>query len=103
LPRFRQAIATMARGALYVGAEGGMMHAAAAVGLKGVVLFGGWSPPIVCGYPWHVNIVGSDEACGSVKKCDHCLIAMQGISVDQVENAIHGALHDQGATESARA
>jgi hypothetical protein len=89
LPRFRQAIAVMARAALYIGAEGGMMHAAAAVDLKAVVLFGGWSPPQVVGYPWHTNIVGSDEACGNVNPCQHCQQAMAKISVEQVEAAAH--------------
>lgn len=94
LPRFRQAIALMQRAALYVGAEGGMMHAAAAVGIKGVVLFGGWSPPIACGYPTHVNLVGSNEACGSMQPCRHCQQALASISVDEVKDAIIGQLQN---------
>lgn len=89
VPRFRQAIAIMQRAALYVGVEGGMMHAAAAVDLKAVVLFGGWSPPQVVGCPWHANITGSDQACGHVYPCDHCKEAMTRISVEQVERAVH--------------
>lgn len=93
-PRFRECIAIMSRAALYVGAEGGMMHACAAVGLKAVVLFGGWSPPQVVGYPWHANIVGSDEACGNVNPCKHCREAMERISVDEVEQAALGQLQN---------
>ena len=88
VPRFRQAIAIMQRAAVYVGVEGGMMHAAAAVGLRGVILFGGWSPPLVVGHSWHVNITGSNEACGSIKPCDHCRQAMANISVEQVSRAV---------------
>jgi Glycosyltransferase family 9 (heptosyltransferase) len=99
LPRFRTAIAVMARAALYIGAEGGMMHAAAAVGLKAVVLFGGWSPPTVVGHSWHANIVGSDEACGSVTPCRHCLDAMAKISVDEVEHASQNEIRNHAAAE----
>lgn len=94
LPRFREAIAVMTRAAMYVGTEGGMMHAAAAVGIKAAVLFGGWSPPIVCGYPGHVNLVGNNgAACGSLHPCKHCQQALANISVDQVKDAVVGQLY----------
>ena len=90
LPRFRQAIAVLSRAAAYVGAEGGMMHAAAAVGVKGVVLFGGWSPPLVCNLPSNIAVASanSGEACGSLHTCKHCQQAMASISVDQVKDAV---------------
>lgn len=96
LPRFRQAIAVMQRASAYVGAEGGMMHAAAAVGVKGVVLFGGWSPPTVCNLPGHVAIAGanSGEACGSLHTCKHCRDALASIDVDTVKNAVIGQLQN---------
>lgn len=92
--RFRDAIAIMERASLCIICEGGMMHAAAAVNVKAVVLFGGWSPPIVCGYPDHVNLVGSDEACGNVNRCDHCHKAMAKISVEEVEQAANGEIRN---------
>lgn len=88
LPRFREAIAVMSRAALYVGAEGGMMHAAAAVGIKGVVMFGGWSPPSVCGYSTHINLTGKNGACGSLQPCKHCQEALASISVDRAKDAV---------------
>lgn len=84
---FRDAVATLKNASLYIGAEGGMHHAAAAFGIKGVVLFGGWIPPSVTGYEMHSNIAGSDFFCGSFSTCAHCADAMKSISVDVVYNA----------------
>lgn len=84
---FRQAAAILGRCALYIGPEGGMHHAAAAVGIPAVVIFGGFIPPAVTGYDFHTNITGGATACGSLKKCDHCLKAMDAIGVHEVESA----------------
>jgi hypothetical protein len=93
LPKFRHVIAVLSRAALYVGPEGGMHHAAAAVGVKAVVLFGGFIPPQVTGYDLHTNLTGGAEACGHVEPCKHCQRAMANISVDQVKDAIIGQVH----------
>lgn len=82
--RFRQVLAILSRAALYVGPEGGMHHGAAAVGVRAVVLFGGFIPPKVTGYDAHVNLTGGAEACGNIKLCDHCRKAMKNISIDEV-------------------
>lgn len=86
-PSFRHAMAALARAALYIGPEGGLHHAAAAVGIPAVVLFGGFIPPSVTGYATHTNLTGGGEACGSLKPCDHCRLAMKAISADQVLEA----------------
>jgi len=52
-----------------------------------IVLFGGFVPPAVTGYPMHRNLTGGAEACGSFNRCDHCLAAMRAISVDEVHAA----------------
>jgi ADP-heptose:LPS heptosyltransferase len=83
-PSFRIALAVMARASLYIGGEGGLHHGAAAVGVGGVVLFGGFIPPQVTGYALHDNLTGGAEACGSLQPCDHCRAAMQAIEVDEV-------------------
>jgi hypothetical protein len=62
---FRDAVSIMANAAMYIGSEGGLHHAAAAVGIPAVVLFGGFIPPKVTGYPTHANLTGGAEACGS--------------------------------------
>lgn len=83
-PSFRHALAALTRAALYIGPEGGLHHGAAAVGIKAVVIFGGFIPPQVTGYDSHANLFIGDEACGSMKPCEHCRKAMDAISVDQV-------------------
>jgi len=77
-------MAILRRAKLYIGGEGGMHHGAAAVGVQGVVLFGGFIPPEVTGYALHTNLTGGAEACGSFNPCAHCAAAMQAIGVDEV-------------------
>ena len=83
-PSFRIGLAVMARARLYIGGEGGLHHGAAAVGVQGVVLFGGFVPPAVTGYALHDNLTGGAEACGSLNPCDHCAAAMRAIEVEEV-------------------
>jgi hypothetical protein len=86
-PSFRHGMAILAGARLYIGGEGGMHHAAAAVGVGGVVLFGGFVPPQVTGYAIHANLTGLEpgaEACGSFNPCEHCRIAMDRIAVEEV-------------------
>lgn len=87
---FRQACSVLDRAALYVGPEGGLHHAAAALGKPAVVIFGGHSDPKVTGYDSHVNI-SRGEPCGSMRPCKHCKDAMASISVEEVAQAVRGA------------
>jgi Glycosyltransferase family 9 (heptosyltransferase) len=82
--KFRDAIATLSLAKMYIGPEGGMHHAAAALGVSAVVLMGGFIPPAVIGYPDHINLTGGAEACGNTQPCEHCRRAMAKISVDEV-------------------
>jgi hypothetical protein len=85
---FRQAISALGNSLLYIGAEGGMHHGAAAMNIPAVVLFGGFVPPAVTGYDSHTNLTGGAEfACGSFRYCEHCIAAMKAISVDEVVTA----------------
>lgn len=81
---FRDAVAVLGHAALYVGPEGGLHHGAAAMGTPAVVLFGGFIPPAVTGYPGHANLTGGAEACGFYTPCAHCRAAMDAIAVDEV-------------------
>lgn len=90
--KFREAIALLSLARLYVGPEGGMHHAAAAVGVGAVVIMGGFIPPQVVGYPGHVNLTGGAEACGNTQPCAHCQKAMENILVDDVYSATVGLL-----------
>lgn len=89
---FRQALAALARAAIYIGPEGGLHHGAAALGIPAVVLFGGFIPPQVTGYAGHTNLTGGVEACGSLRPCSHCRRAMRAISIDRVHAAALGHL-----------
>lgn len=92
-PNFRAAAAILARAELVITTEGGMHHAAAALGVPAVVLFGGWLPPAILGYDMHINLTGGEtEACGSLTPCAHCRAAMERISVDEVLEATHRQL-----------
>jgi len=88
---FRQAISALRRAKLVICSEGGLHHAAAAVERRAVVLFGGFIPPQVTGYDFHENIAVG-EACGKYVRCQHCLDAMNKISVEEVYEAAKRAL-----------
>ena len=87
LEKFRDVIGTLSLAKLYIGPEGGMHHASAAVGVDAVVLMGGFIPPLVVGYDGHTNLTGETKACGNIQTCSHCIEAMKRISVDQVFEA----------------
>lgn len=86
--RFRDVLPYLAAARLYIGPEGGLHHASAAMGTPAVVIFGGYVPPAVTGYDFHVNLTGGAEACGIRRGvCPHCVAAMDRISVEQVLGA----------------
>lgn len=91
-PSFRAAAAVLARAALYIGPEGGLHHAAAAVNTPAVVLFGGFISPKTTGYDDHVNIFTGGQACGSLQPCDHCRQAMAKITAGMVIEGAKAAL-----------
>lgn len=84
---YRDAVGIMGRAKLFIGPEGGLHHAAAAMNRKAVVLFGGFIPPEVTGYDGHANLTGGAEACGNYTPCDHCKQAMAKITVEEVLSA----------------
>lgn len=101
LPKFRHAISVLSRAALYIGPEGGLHHAAAAVGIRAVVLFGGFIPPQVTGYDTHINLTGGTDACGHIEPCKHCAHAMANISVDLVKHSALRQLNDRQLSDKA--
>lgn len=82
---FRTACAVLARARLAVLPEGGLHHAAAALGTPSIVLFGGFISPAQTGYSHQVNLVGGGAPCGMRVRCRHCAEAMRRIGVDAVE------------------
>lgn len=82
---FRQTCAVLANARAYVGHEGGMHHAAAALGVPGVVIFGGFIATETTGYPIHRNLgVHVGDACGMRIPCEHCARVMAGITPEKV-------------------
>jgi hypothetical protein len=72
-----------------------MHHAAAALNVPGVIIFGGYTPLELTGYPMHINLAGDAEnACGSLYRCDHCRQALDSISVAEVLQHTFGLLHE---------
>lgn len=85
-PTFRKAAAVLANASLFLGCEGGLHHASAAVSTGGVVLFGGFIHPRTTGYGLHSNIFTAPDgkACGKIVDCEHCKRAMRAITVERV-------------------
>jgi len=78
---FRAACAVLSVCRAFVGAEGGLMHAAAAVGVPAVIVYGGFISPQVTGYAMHRNLfTGTGLGCGMRTDCPHCAAAMARIT-----------------------
>lgn len=77
--RFRDACAVLARASVAVLPEGGLHHAAAALGAPTVVIFGGFISPRQTGYPHQVSLYGGGEPCGRRPRCAHCAAIMARI------------------------
>ena len=88
-PRMMAAVMSKARAFLFP--EGGMHHTAAALNLKGVVLFGGFVAPQVTGYTMHKNIfIGNGLGCGKRVKCEHCADAWSKINPERIIKIMAG-------------
>jgi len=100
---FRSACGLLDGAALLITSEGGLAHAAAALHVPAVVLWGG---NIACdnlGYPEHVNIVDPSPMtpCGRLVACDHC--AAGWAALDPVAVALLAAkVYTDGLTRSRR-
>ena len=81
---FREACAVLARVRLAVLPEGGLHHAAAALGTPSIVIFGGFISPRQTGYSHQVNLFTGGTPCGMRRHCSHCELAMRRVAVDEV-------------------
>ncbi len=91
---FRAACAVLPLAKLFVGTEGGLHHAAAALDVGGVVIFGGRISPETTGYANHTNLYVKHpkSPCGRISSCDHCKKCMEKVLVKNVTEAIAGRL-----------
>lgn len=83
-PSFRAACAVLAQARLAVLPEGGLHHAAAALGTPSIVIFGGYISPAQTGYPHQANLFTGGTPCGMRRPCRHCAQAMARITADAV-------------------
>jgi len=85
-PTFRHAAAVLSQASAAVLPEGGLHHAAAALGVPAVVIFGGCTAADVLGYSDHVNLSYDhpDSPCGLRDPCGHCREAMDSIKPGDV-------------------
>jgi ADP-heptose:LPS heptosyltransferase len=85
-PSFRHACAVLAVSRAFVGTEGGLHHAAAALGVPAVVLFSEFISPKFTGYSMHRNLRHAGPACGSRIPCEGCRTSMEAITVEEVSS-----------------
>lgn len=84
----REAFAVLASARLFVGTEGALHHAAAALNTPAIVLWSEFISPAFTGYAGQRNIRQTNAVCGSRRPCASCRASMEAITVDQVVRAI---------------
>lgn len=83
----RQMAAVLSRAKAFLAPEGGLHHTAAALRVRGAVIFGGFITPSITGYSLHDNFYHG-EPCGMRVKCKHCQDVMDSITPDSVANSL---------------
>lgn len=88
-PDFRRAAAVLANARLYVGPDGGLMHAAAALGVPAIVIRGAFVSERCTGYSSQRNFYsGPGLGCGMRIRCPCCIAAMAKITPEAVLSAV---------------
>lgn len=91
-PTFRHAAAVLSVAKAFVGTEGGLMHAAAAVGTPSVILWSEFISPEITGYSTMTNLRHAGKPCGNRLACASCRKSMEAITVDEVTRALERIL-----------
>ena len=94
-PWFRHACAILAGARAAVLPEGGLHHAAAALNVPAVVVYGGFISPRQTGYELHRNIFTGGEPCGMRVPCGHCKKAMSEISPEMVVHNLMEVINER--------
>jgi ADP-heptose:LPS heptosyltransferase len=91
-PTFRLACAALSGASAAVLQEGGLHHAAAALNIPAIVIFGGFISPAVTGYQSQVNLFLQTAehplGCGMRQPCRHCAKAMAVFTPQHVKNEL---------------
>lgn len=87
---FRSAMAILSLSKGFVGTDGALHHASAALNVPAVVVWGGFASPENLGYEDHINITSEDPntPCGEFADCLHCRGVMDKITVEDVVGGI---------------
>lgn len=92
-PSFRTACAILSHAAIYIGTEGGLHHAAAALGVPAVVYHGGYISPDTTGYEGQIALYRDNcSPCGQRVNCPHCRAIADEITADEALDAIRSIL-----------
>lgn len=95
---FRTAALVLARATLFIGTEGGLMHAANAVGARALILWGGVTLPDFIGYPTRQTTLCKYVACAPCGRHGHCEVGnfcMTDIGVDETVAAAEKLLEQR--------
>ena len=95
-PSFQCAVGLVAGARAAVLHEGALHHAAAALGVPAVVIFGSYISPRVTGYDGQIALFEDSPewplGCGARIPCEHCKAAMAAITPERVAEALQGVL-----------
>lgn len=90
---FREACGVLSGARAAVLPEGGMHHAAAALGIPAVVIFGAYIPPSITGYDMHLNLARDvPEVAGYNIPHPRAQAALASITVDEVLRGLESIL-----------
>jgi len=92
-PSFRLAAAVLSKSRAYVGSEGGLMHAAAAVGTPAVIIWSEFISLDITSYSNMRNLRKAGPPCGSRVDCEGCRRSLDAITPDEVAQALKEILH----------
>jgi len=87
-PTFRYAAAVLSKCSAAVLPEGGLMHAAAAVGTPAVIIWSEFISPDITGYVAHKNLRRAGPPCGSRVDCVGCRESTRAITPTEVLRAL---------------
>lgn len=93
-PSFRMAAAVLSVARAFIGTEGGLMHAAAAVGTPAVIIWSEFISPDITGYKNHANLREAGKPCGMRVNCESCRRSLTAITPAKVMEALKGILKE---------